>query len=395
MPMEVMARRYRPAVSGSGHMAIGSQPKAEEQTMMRGRIAALGALCVLTGFSLTACNPGKPAAGTAKSGTASPTPAAAAAGAANVKPRNGLIAFMRSGAVGEYDIWVVRPDGTGLRRLTESPANRSDYNPAWSPDGSTLLFERRKLDPGAAGGDEALYAVNADGGGFRQITHCRGQCWSDGEATWSPGGGRRIAFDRATGPRSAPGPSLVAIDVANTDGSRVRQLSRPPHGYEDHLPTWSPDGRTIVFQRDTAGSGTPGPTKLMAVDAVTGTERVVYRLPSWAPGSGLAAFAPDGKRILFGFWCIYGDSCPPSSRAERNATLATIQPDGRGLRLLRLKSGADSGAWSPDGKRIVYRCRSGASPLSFRLCISNLNGTAFRRFPWPVGSAEPDWGMHP
>jgi Tol biopolymer transport system component len=368
--------------------------------MTRGMIAALGAICVLTGFSLTACSPGSPAspatngpvAGTAASGTAPPTPAATAVGTANVKPRNGLIAFMRPGTVGEYDIWVVRPDGTGLHRLTESPANRSDYNPAWSPNGSTLLFERRKLDPAAAGGDEALYTVNADGGDFRQITHCRSDCWSDGEAAWSSAGGR-IAFSRATGPRSAPGPSLVAIDVANADGSHIRQLSRPPHGYEDHLPTWSPDGRTIVFQRDTAGSATPGPTKLMAVDVVTRAERVVYQLPNWAPGSGLAAFAPDGKRILFGFWCIYGDSCPASSRAERNATLATIQPDGRGLRLLRLRSGADSGTWSPDGRRIAFRCRS-ADALSFRLCISKLNGTGFRRFAWPVGSAEPDWGIH-
>ena len=364
---------------------------------MRAMTAALGAVCVLT--MLTACSSGdpatsSPAARTAASATASSTLAGAAAGTVSAKPRNGLIAFMRPGAVGEYDIWVVRPDGTGLRRVTESPANRSDYYPAWSPDGSALLFERRKLDPAAAGGDEALYAVNADGAGFRQITHCRGQCWSDGEAAWSPGGDR-IAFSRATGPRSAPGPSLVAIDVADADGSHVRQLSRPPHGYEDHLPTWSPDGRTIVFQRDTAGSDTPGPTKLMAVDSVTGTERVVYRLPSWAPGSGLAALAPDGKRILFGFWCIYGDSCPASSRAERNATLATIHPDGRGLRLLQLKSGADSGAWSPDGKRIVFRCRSGAGQLSFRLCTSNLTGNGFRRFPWPVGSAEPDWGTHP
>jgi Tol biopolymer transport system component len=362
--------------------------------MMRGMIAALG---VLTGLGLTACGPGSPATTspatrTVTSATASPTRAAMAAG--NAKPRDGLIAFMRPGAVGEYDIWVVRPDGTGLRRLTESPASRSDYNPAWSADGSTLLFERRKLDPAAAGGDEALYAVNADGGGFRQITHCHDECWSDGEAAWSPGGGR-IAFSRATGPRSAPGPSLVAIDVADADGSHIRQLSRPPQGYEDHLPAWSPNGRTIVFQRDTAGSGTPGPTKLMAVDVVTGAGRVVYRLPRWAPGSGLAAFAPDGKRILFGFWCIYGDSCPASSRAERNATLATIHPDGRRLRLLRLRSGADSGAWSPDGKRIVFRCRSSAGPASFRLCISKLNGTGFRRFPWPVGSAEPDWGTHP
>src|SRR5262249_18572007 len=56
-------------------------------------------------------------------------------------------------------------------------------------------------------------------------------------------------FGRATGPRSAPGPSLVTIYVADADGSHVTQLTRPPRGYEDHLPTWSPDGRTIAFQR--------------------------------------------------------------------------------------------------------------------------------------------------
>jgi TolB protein len=113
------------------------------------------------------------AARTAASAAASSTLAGTAAGAAGAQPRNGLIAFMRPGTVGEYDIWVVRPDGTGLRRVTESPANRSDYYPDWSPDGSALLFERRK-DPAVAGGDEALYAVNADGRGFRQVTHCRG-----------------------------------------------------------------------------------------------------------------------------------------------------------------------------------------------------------------------------
>ena len=63
--------------------------------------------------------------------------------------------------------------------------------------------------------------------------------------------------------------------------------------------------------------------------------------------------------------------------------------------VLRLNTGADSGTWSPDGKRIAFRCRSGTGQaLSFRLCTSKLNGTSFRRFLWPVGSAEPDWGTH-
>src|SRR6476661_8251555 len=97
--------------------------RASGGTTMRAMTAALGAVCVLT--TLTACSSGNPAARTAASATASSTLAGAAAGTVSAKPRNGLIAFMRPGTVGEYDIWVVRPDGTGLRRVTESPANRS------------------------------------------------------------------------------------------------------------------------------------------------------------------------------------------------------------------------------------------------------------------------------
>jgi hypothetical protein len=96
---------------------------------MRAMIAPLGAICVLT--TLTACSSGdaatsSPAARTAASATASSTLAVTAVSA---KPHDGLIAFMRPGTAGQYDIWVVRPDGTGLRRVTESPVNRSDPNP--------------------------------------------------------------------------------------------------------------------------------------------------------------------------------------------------------------------------------------------------------------------------
>jgi hypothetical protein len=42
--------------------------------------------------------------------------------------------------VGEYDIWAVQPDSTGLRDVTQSPADRSDYYPAWG----------RRLAPGSA-----------------------------------------------------------------------------------------------------------------------------------------------------------------------------------------------------------------------------------------------------
>jgi Tol biopolymer transport system component len=320
-----------------------------------------------------------------------------------VDVRNGLIAFMRPGTIGEYDLWATRADGTGLRRLTEAPANRSDYNPTWSPTGSVVLFERRKTAD-VPGSDEALYEVGPSGGRIRQITLCHGRCWSDSEPAWSSHG-KRIAFGRATGRRSAPGPSLVAIYAADADGTHIQQVSTPPRGYEDHYPTWSPNGRTIVFQRNTSDrSGAPQHSSLIAVDVSTRTERTLYRFPKWAQGAGEPDFAPNGKQVIFNYWCIFGDSCPPSTRAERNATLATIDLDGTRLHRLRLRTGADSGAWSPNGHQIVFRCRStpgtppppGLPPLAgaFRICTAKPDGTEFRRLPWPVSSAEPDWGTH-
>jgi Tol biopolymer transport system component len=192
----------------------------------------------------------------------------------------------------------------------------------------------------------------------------------------------------------------VAIAVARADGSHVRVVSRPPRGFEDHYPTWSPDARTIVFQRDTS-TQVPQPGRLIAVDVATRVERTVYKFPRWAPGAGIPKFSPDGRRILFGFWCIYGDQCPGTSREPRNEKLATIRPDGRGLHRLPL-AGVDTGAWSPDSKEIAFRCRArsdlGPSTSTteppYRLCISKLDGTTFKRFPWPLVSVHPEWGIH-
>jgi Tol biopolymer transport system component len=301
-------------------------------------------------------------------------------------PHDGLIAFMRPGQVGEYDLWVVRPNGQGLRRLTTAPRDRSDYNPTWSADGATVLFERRGDESG-----ENLYTVPALGGTPAQLGDCSGDCWSNGEARWSPDGSK-VAFSRATGPRTAPGPSRVAINVMDSNGSNLLELSKPPNGYEDHYPSWAADGQTIIFQRDTSTT-TPGATKLLAIDVATRTERPFYALPPWAPGSGIATFSRDGKRILFGYWCIYSDACPASTRSLRNSRLATLRSDGKQLRVMPLKLRADSGAWAPSGTQIVFRCTRELTG-SFQLCISRLDGSHLKQFPWQLSSGHPSWGTH-
>jgi TolB protein len=98
--------------------------------------------------------------------------------------RDGLIAFVRTKLHKWSQIYVVRPDGSGLRRLTHRRGGAA--TPTWSPDGRQIAFISS-----AADGPGHVF-VKRLGGGVRKLTHGRDQ-WAD--PTWSPDG-RFIAATR-------------------------------------------------------------------------------------------------------------------------------------------------------------------------------------------------------
>ena len=119
-------------------------------------------------------------------------------------------------------LYVIRPDGSGMRPLTAPPEGRvglGDTGPSWSPDGKEVAF-MRVTEPSSPAWAESreLFVVNADGNGLRQLT--RNSADDCCNATWSPDGSR-IALVRWV-----PGEHNASIWVVRADGTRERRLSR-------------------------------------------------------------------------------------------------------------------------------------------------------------------------
>jgi len=96
--------------------------------------------------------------------------------------QNGKIAFQSSRS-GNFAIFVVNPDGSGLTQLTFGGANNGA--PSWSPDGSKIVFTSDR------DGNFEIYSMNADDSNVTRLTNNPA---TDVDPAWSPDG-TRIAFD--------------------------------------------------------------------------------------------------------------------------------------------------------------------------------------------------------
>jgi Tol biopolymer transport system component len=127
-----------------------------------------------------------------------------------------------------WGIWIVNANGTGAHQVTTDPQSVAslDHEPAWSPDGSKIVFVR--------GSPADLYVMNADGtGGSTNLTASFATGAND--PSWSPLGDK-IAF--STGGN---------IFVMNADGSGTPLQVTPSGGQGKDTPTWSPNGSRIAY----------------------------------------------------------------------------------------------------------------------------------------------------
>lgn len=245
-------------------------------------------------------------------------------------PDGEWIAFVANGEeAGLLNIFVVRPDGSDLRQLSD----RRDFNvePAWSPTSQQIVYR--------SGADQVgdIFVVNIDGTGRANLTS---NDVAQREPHWSPDGAR-IAFSHASG-EVTTGQGLTALTdtiafyrATLQGGSNLLQTTV----IQGSTPTWSPVGHYLAFRRPASEPG-PIDTTIETLHVLQADGLETGRIPGiegamliydWSPDAEALAVAvtdldDNGARNL---WRAQLDGSAPVLLAEQLETWARLawRPD--------------------------------------------------------------------
>ena len=238
-----------------------------------------------------------------------------------------------------YEVFRARSDGTHPKRLTFN--KRPDTDPAWSPDGSHILYERTRQA-------NEIWVMKANATDKRRVVG--GQNGSD--PAWSPDG-QSIAFVKE---------GVYTLDMTDSNAEPLLIVDEPAEGgdvfsFED--PAWSPDGARVAYVAEGDLESYVG-----VVDA-DGENDERWELSyfisglDWSPSGHRLVTAMydarpgDGDEIVSG-WEIYTldpDVADPPKSVRR------ITMNGYGEK--RNRRGESKPVWSPNGGKILFSGRYG------------------------------------
>jgi Tol biopolymer transport system component len=133
-------------------------------------------------------------------------------------------------------------DGTNARQITDDSSIA--WNNHWSPDGKRIAFTSRE-NPKS---ELAVFVMNADGSGRRQVTHIPAEEGGAQWPVWSPNG--RLLAVQVNSRTTKNSAHIWIVDAATGDAHKIAAHSA---AYVDETPSWFPDGKRIAFQSNRTG----------------------------------------------------------------------------------------------------------------------------------------------
>jgi TolB protein len=268
-------------------------------------------------------------------------------------PASDQIAF-ETNVNGNWDIYLLDVRTALVRNLTNNPAD--DLSPSWSPNGREIIFYSDRNGDHSA----ELHIMNMDTLKLRLFTEERGDYR---RAVWSPDG-HEVAYTIGYG----------QLQLANTDGTLRRPLG---YGFS---PTWSPDGRWILYYADSLDSLN---AEIYALDT---SATVLLNLSrnvahDWSP-----AWSPDGNSVAF---VTSRDGNAELYLMENLCLVVTASCDFSLRRLTYDVSNDSSPAWSPDGKTLVYESQHSQNYDLYLIDLDTLRSTPL--LITPANERYPAW----
>lgn len=222
----------------------------------------------------------------------------------DVSPNGRSIATSIGGVEsGPSHIFVLESDGSKLRQITEGPPGSDmghpfpqELHPGWSPDGQQIVFVSTRWDTETRLGNYALFVVRSDGSGLRQLTDGSASVWAP---AWSPDGSL-IAYGAHLGAIW-----VIAADGSNprgllTAGRFIKGLAWSPDGEEIAFAT---GGQSIEGPASTWESK-PEDFQIRVIGRDGSGERTIYTCKEVCRFGGYGhgvQWSPDGKEIAFVF----------------------------------------------------------------------------------------------
>jgi len=239
----------------------------------------------------------------------------------------GWIVYGARTEAGDWDLFLMRPDGSSIRNITNTPAF-NEAAPQFSPDGRRLLYRRlpkgENIEPNRHGMQGMLVFADSNGGN-PQVYGKEGEyTW----ASWSPQGDKIACM-------SEKGIYFVELATKKVTSTLERK------GFFQQV-TWSPDGKWLCGVANSFGTG----WSVARMDAVTGEVNAVSRVDNCTPD-----WFPDSQNLIFSFR-------PPNQAGSKSGwtQLWTADAEGRERHLVYGEDGRHvyGGVVSPDGQYVLF-----------------------------------------